>query len=193
MKRSDLFTIPNAITFVRLACLPLFVWLAFSANEPIAAGWLLAGLGATDWVDGYLARRLNQVSTVGKILDPTVDRLFLVTAVVTMISKSWAPLWILVAVIVREVVVTVAVLWLAARGARRIDVSWWGKAGTFGLMFALPLFIGASNSSGATHPWYAIPAWICVAGGLPLSYIAAATYVPAARAAMAETSAPPSP
>ena len=71
----DLWTIPNAFTLVRLLCLPLFLYLLFGLEERAAAALLLGALGATDWVDGYLARRLGQVSEFGKIFDPTVDRL----------------------------------------------------------------------------------------------------------------------
>lgn len=176
MKRNEVLTAPNVITLLRLLCLPLFLWLVFSAHRAIAAAWLLAGLGATDWVDGYFARRFNQVSALGKVLDPLADRLMLVTAVVTMVIKGYAPLWLLVAIGFREVVVFIAVLALAARGVRRIDVSWWGKAGTFGLMFALPPFIGAAATTGLWHTVYLSFAWICVAGGLPLSYCGLRVY-----------------
>ena len=69
-----ILTIPNLFTLLRLACLPLFLYLLLGRDNPAAAAWLLGGLGATDWVDGYLARRLGQVSEFGKVFDPTVDR-----------------------------------------------------------------------------------------------------------------------
>ena len=86
---------------------------------------------------------------MGKVLDPVADRLLFFTAIVTIIIAGDAPLWFCIAVLVREVVVAVATLVLAALGARRIDVTWFGKAGTFGLMFAFPLFLaGAERQSG---------------------------------------------
>ena len=72
---NGILTVPNLVTVIRLACVPLFCWLLFERNDRTAAAWLLAVLGATDWVDGYLARRLHQVSELGKVLDPTADRI----------------------------------------------------------------------------------------------------------------------
>src|SRR5690349_8874106 len=92
-----ILTVPNLITLVRLACLPVFVWLLLGEENVAAAGWLLAGLGATDWVDGYIARRFHQVSTVGKILDPVADRLLFFTAIVAIIISGDAPLWFCIA------------------------------------------------------------------------------------------------
>jgi cardiolipin synthase len=178
-----ILTVPNAITLVRLGCLPLFVWLLLGEGDRVAAAWLLAGLGATDWVDGYVARHFDQVSTVGKVLDPVADRLLFLTAVVAIIVDGAAPIWFCVAVLVRELVVAGATLLLAALGARRIDVTWYGKAGTFGLMFAFPLFL-----AGSSDVWWndaaEIAAWICGLPGLALSYYAAITYVPLAAAAL---------
>ena len=77
-------TVPNAITLVRLACIPLFLWLLFGADRQTASALLLGVLGATDWVDGFVARRYHQVSTVGKVLDPVADRVLVVTAVIAI-------------------------------------------------------------------------------------------------------------
>ncbi|MEX1218598.1 MAG: CDP-alcohol phosphatidyltransferase family protein [Acidimicrobiales bacterium] len=172
-----ILTVPNLITLVRLACLPLFVWLLLSAENAIAAGGLLGALGATDWVDGWYARRFHQVSSFGKIFDPLVDRLLFFVSIVAIIIADAAPLWFCVAVLVREIVVAVATLGLAAFGARRVDVTWSGKAATFGLMFAFPGFLWAST------PWllqssFVVLAWACALPALVLSYYAAALYVP---------------
>src|SRR5690242_3941096 len=91
--RSSNLTVPNAITVVRLLCLPLFVWLLFGREHRAAAAWLLGGLGATDWVDGFLARRWHQVSELGKVLDPTADRLLFIVGVGSIIIDGSAPLW----------------------------------------------------------------------------------------------------
>ena len=72
-------TWPNAVTLVRLACIPLFWWVLFHTGHRALAAWLLVSIGATDWIDGYLARRLQQTSTIGKILDPTADRILVMT------------------------------------------------------------------------------------------------------------------
>jgi cardiolipin synthase len=179
-------TVPNAISLVRLACVPLFLWLLFGAHEHrAAAAYLLGALGATDWVDGYIARHFDQVSTVGKVLDPAADRVLLGVGVIAILVDGSVPVWLAWATIVREVGISLAVLALAALGARRIDVQWAGKAGTFGLMFAFPLFL-LSHSGVAVHAAAGFLAWCCALPGLALGWYAAITYVPLARDALAE-------
>lgn len=177
------WTLPNAVSLARLACVPVFVWLLFGRGDRLAAGILLAVLGVTDWVDGWLARRLGQVSTVGKVLDPVADRILIGVAVVATLVDGSVPLWLGVAVVVREVLVSVAVLVLAALGAARIDVVWVGKAGTLGLMVALPLFL-AGHSDVSWHEGAEIAAWVFAIPGLALSWLAALSYVPLARRAL---------
>ena len=179
-----ILTIPNLVTLVRLACVPLFCWLLFGRDDRTAAAWLLAGLGCTDWVDGYLARHLNQVSELGKVLDPTADRILLGTVVISLLIDGSVPAIVGWAVMVREVLVSAAVLALAAAGARRIDVQWAGKAGTLSLMVSFPLFM-----MGTPGPWgrpALVIAWAFAIAGLLFQWYAAATYVPLARQALAE-------
>jgi cardiolipin synthase (CMP-forming) len=178
-----ILTVPNVITLVRLLCLPVFVWLVFGEKEQTAAAILLAVLGATDWVDGYVARRFNQVSTVGKVLDPTADRLLVGTAVIVIIVHGAVPVWFGVLTISREVLVGGIVLVLAALGAARIDVLWLGKAGTFGLMFAYPAFLlghGSASWQGDVRD----VAWVAGGVGLTLAWIAAIAYIKPAQAAL---------
>lgn len=177
-------TVPNLITMVRLLCLPVFVWLVFGAKQQTAAAILLAVLGATDWVDGYVARRFHQVSSVGKVLDPTADRLLVGTAVIVIIVHGAVPLWFGVVTLAREVLVGLMVLVLAGLGAARIDVLWVGKAGTFGLMFAYPAFLLGHGAASWQDP-VRVVAWIAGIAGLTLAWIAAAAYVKPARAALA--------
>ncbi|HUI04929.1 MAG TPA: CDP-alcohol phosphatidyltransferase family protein [Acidimicrobiales bacterium] len=179
-----ILTAPNAITAVRLACVPLFVWLLFGAHRQTAAAIVLAVLGSTDWVDGFVARRFHQVSTVGKVLDPTADRILVGTGVVSVIVAGAVPLWLGVATLAREALVSGAVLLLASLGAERIDVLWVGKAGTFGLMFAYPTFLLAHGHAGWQGP-FEVVAWVAAVPGLALAWVAAAAYVPAARGALA--------
>jgi cardiolipin synthase len=180
-------TLPNAITTVRLLCIPLFVWLLFGVGSRLAAACLLGALGATDWVDGFLARRLHQVSELGKVLDPTADRLLLGVGVVAIIIDGSVPLWLGIAVLVREVLVAASALALAAAGARRIDVQWVGKAGTLCLMFCFPLFlVGHSSLGAAWRDGALVAAWGFGLVGVCLSYYAAITYIPLARRALNE-------
>lgn len=185
MSRRRFVTIPNLITLVRLACLPVFVWLLLGRDDRLAAGALLGVLGATDWVDGWVARRFDQVSDVGKILDPVVDRLLFFVSIVAIIIADAAPLWFCLAVLVREIVIAVATLVLAALGARRIDVTWVGKAATFGLMFAFPGFLWASTEW-VLQPFFEVATWLFGLPALVLSYYAAALYVPIGLAALRE-------
>ena len=179
-----ILTVPNVITLVRLACVPVFVWLLFGAHHQTASAVLLAVLGATDWVDGFVARRWHQVSTLGKVLDPTADRVLVGTAVISVIVVGAVPLWFGLLTVVREVLVSAAVLLLAALGAQRIDVLWVGKAGTFGLMFAYPTFLLAHGHAGWQHP-VEIVAWLAAVPALTLAWMAAAAYVPLSRRALA--------
>jgi len=191
-------TIPNALSLGRLLCAPVFVWLLFGTPRPhrLAAAVLLGVLGATDCVDGYVARHLHQVSKLGKVLDPVADRVLLAVGVVSILVDGAVPLWLGLAVIGREALVSVAVLVLAGLRARRIDVSLVGKAGTFCLMTAFPLFLLTHDTalSGPAPGWHGpvrTVAWLVGLAGLVLGWYALATYVPAARLALAEGRAKP--
>ncbi len=178
-------TLPNLISFARLLCIPLFLWLLFGLEDRLVAAALLGVLGATDWVDGFLARRLGQVSELGKMLDPVADRLLLLVGVGGILLDGSAPLWLGLVVVVREAIVGGTVLVLAALGARRIDVVWVGKAGTFALMFAFPLFL-LGNADFRYAGVATLLAWCWGLPGLALSLYAAVQYVPEARRALAE-------
>ena len=167
--------------------MPLFVYLLV---QPHHRGWyqaaiLLAVLGSTDWVDGQLARRLDQVTTLGKILDPTADRVLLVTAVVGILAVGAVPLQIAILAIAREGLVAIAAVALAALGARRIDVTYIGKAGTFGLMCAFPLFLAGHSDAGWHHAALDL-GWISAILGLGFGWLAVGLYVPLARRAVRE-------
>ena len=178
-----ILTAPNVITMVRLLCIPLYLWLLFGAHRQIAAAVLLAVLGATDWVDGFVARRYGQVSTFGKVLDPTADRILVGTAVISIMIYGAVPLWFGLATIAREVLVSAMVLLLASLGAARIDVLWVGKAGTFGLMFAYPTFLLGDGTAGWQEP-IRIIAWVTGLVGLGLAWWAAGSYIGPARRAL---------
>jgi cardiolipin synthase len=188
-------TVPNLITVIRLSCLPVFVWLLFGRDDRGTAALLLAALGITDWVDGYIARRWHQVSTVGKVLDPVADRLLFFVGVGCIIIDDSVALWFAVAVLVRELLITAATLGLAALGGRRIDVTWFGKAGTFGLMVAFPSFL-ASHSEWVTADFFGVLGWLSGIPGLIFSWYSAVLYVPMGRQALRDGragSAAPSP
>lgn len=177
------FTVPNLLSLVRLACVPVFVWVLFDQEKRFEAALLLAALGATDWVDGWVARRFDQVSELGKLLDPTADRIMMLTAIISVWIDGSVPAWFAIATLVREALVTVAALVLGAMGAERFDVTWWGKTGTFLLMFAYPLLLGGASDVGAADV-LTVLGWLCGIPGLLIAWYAAAEYVPIAREAL---------
>jgi len=181
-----ILTIPNLISAARLACVPVFLYLLLGVEERRAAAILLATLGATDWIDGYIARRWHQVSTLGKVLDPVADRVVLLSGVVAILIDGAAPLWVGVATLSREVLISVGTLAVAGLGARRIDVSFVGKAGTFLTYFAYPMFLAGDAELGSRAVWRGL-AWACVVPGVVLSWWALGTYVPAARRALRDS------
>jgi len=187
--RTDrILTVPNVITVVRLAMLPVFLWLLFAQEDRAKAAALLAVLGITDFLDGYIARHFNQVSDLGKILDPVADRLLFFVGVGGILIDGAVPMWFGIAVLVREALVAGATLTLAALGARRIDVTWFGKAYTLLLMIAFPLFLVSDSTVGWADTAETL-AWMFGIPGLVLSWYSAALYVPKARVALAEARA----
>jgi cardiolipin synthase (CMP-forming) len=180
-ERDAIATIPNLVTLLRLLCLPVFLYLLFVLENRAAAAWTLGALGATDWVDGYLARRLGQVSEFGKKFDPTVDRLLFIVGLIGILVDGSMPVWFGVAVLARELAVGGAVAFgTLAYGMERFDVTLLGKTATLLLMFAIPGFLlGASDFPGAAG--FQLVSWILGVPGLVLSYYTAIVYVPQIR------------
>ena len=180
-----LWTVPNLFTLLRLLCLPLFLYLLFVQENRAGAAWLLAGLGSTDWIDGYIARRFDQGSEFGKIFDPTVDRLFFFVAVIAIIIDGSIPVWFAVAVLVREVLVggmiAFSTLFLHMQ---RFGVTWLGKCATFLLMGAVPSFLIGSTDVWEA-PFFAVLAWVLGIPGLVLSYWTGIAYIPLVRSGIA--------
>ena len=172
------WTLPNVISCARIGLVGVFCWLLFGAHERIAATLMLMFVGMTDFLDGYLARRFDQVSTLGKVLDPVADRVVLVTGVLAVEIYGAVPLWLTAVVLGRELLVSAAVVVLAALGAKRIDVLWVGKAGTFGLLCCLPLFLLGDERA----KWAQVltdVTWVMLVPALVFSFVAAVAYVPA--------------
>jgi len=178
-------TIPNALSILRLVLLALFGVLLFVRDDRVAAALVLGAAGITDFFDGYIARRFNQVSSIGEILDPTVDRIVLTMAVISIVDYGAVPIWLAAVVMAREVFVSVMALTLASMGARRIEVLWVGKAGTFGLMFSFPLFLGG-HGPGTWARVLTDVTWFLVVPAVAASLAATVAYVPIAKQALAE-------
>jgi cardiolipin synthase len=182
-----ILTVPNAITLVRLCCIPVFVVLLAvgGRSEWFPAALLLGVVSATDSVDGFVARRFDQVSSLGKVLDPLADRVLIVTAAVSIVAVGAVPVAIAVIALAREVFVASGFLVVAIAGGRRMDVSRIGKVATLGLMTALPLYLTGHSTVG-WHRGAEDLAWVCAVPGLVLGWYSAITYVPLARRAVAD-------
>ncbi len=180
-----IWSVPNAFTLARLLCLPIFLYLLFGRENRAAAAWMLGALGATDWIDGYLARRLGQVSEFGKVFDPTADRLLFIVAIVAIMVDRSMPIWFGIAVLAREILVGLMMaIATVVYKISRIDVTWLGKLATFLLLFAVPGFLmGASDFPGAAG--FEVVAWILGVPGLVLSYYTGFAYVPQVRRGLA--------
>lgn len=169
-----ILTVPNLVSTIRLVGVGVFAWLVFGRAEYALAGWLLLAIGWTDWIDGYLARRLDQVSEVGKVLDPLADRFAIATAVIGGMAVEVIPLTLGIGIAAREVLVGIGALFLAGRG-KRLDVRWLGKLATFVLYGAIPAFYVAQGSW-LPEIFLAI-AWIFGVAGLVLYWWVAVLYV----------------
>ncbi len=178
-------TIPNLVSVARLSLVPVFVWLLLGRDDPVAAGWLFGLIGATDWVDGFLARRLNQVSEVGKFLDPLADRIAVFVALVGgLIAGVLAP-WFAWAILLREALVGVGALWVAARGRTKLAVRRLGKLATL-LVYAGVGFLFLASSG---WDWVEALGWALGVPGLVLYWVVGVAYLEDAGRAVATATA----
>lgn len=143
-------TIPNVLSFLRLVGVPFFLALILTRHD-VAAVILLAAASATDWLDGQLARRLRQVSRLGQMLDPAADRLYIIATVVGLAVRGIIPVWLLVVLLARDVMMVFLVPALRTRGYTSLPVNFVGKAATFCLLYALPLVLLGAG------PWFFSP------------------------------------
>lgn len=170
----EILTIPNLVSFVRLAAIPYFWWVLLADERVGLAAVLIFLIGSTDWVDGYLARRLGQESEFGRILDPVADRLMIASALIAGLIADVIPLVIGGLLIVREVYVVLLVVVLKAREGGTLAVRPVGKISTFLLYGAIPSFYLLAAD---IAPWlFGPPAWIAGVVGLLLYWWVAVDY-----------------
>lgn len=170
-----ILTIPNLISLLRLASVPVFWWVLLARDDVVLAAVLILVIGSTDWVDGYLARRLNQISRVGAVLDPVADRLMIASAVIGGMIAGVVPLPIGWLLITREVVTALISLILFFRRAVVLEVRYLGKVATFILYGAIPMFYLA-----AAGLWEQVTlplAWLFGVVGLALYWLVAFHYM----------------
>ena len=136
---SRIFTLANVISVVRLMSIPVFLVLVIT-DQLLAAFILLLAAVLTDFVDGMIARAMNQITRLGQFLDPFADRLFIAATVIALAIQDVVPWWFVAAVMLRDALLGVGGLVMSRYGAATLPVKWWGKVATFGMLFVLPLF-----------------------------------------------------
>ena len=135
-----IFTIPNLLSMLRLALVPVFLWLILAEQSALALVTLIVA-SLTDYLDGYLARKLNQQTRLGALLDPAADRLYILATLVGLAVTSVIPVWLPIVVVARDVVLAFTYPVLTRRGYGPLPVHYLGKAGTFALLYAFPLLL----------------------------------------------------
>lgn len=172
-------TVPNMLSVLRLLVLPVFVWLALVRHEDGWAGLLIGTAALSDNLDGYIARHYDQVSRLGQLLDPTVDRLVVFTTLVVLVAVGALPWPLAVLIVVRELLLVGLLLLLRVRGFGSLPVNYLGKIATFALVFSFPfLLVGHGDN---TVDWIAdgavVLGWAVFGWGLGLYWTAAALYL----------------
>ena len=176
-----IWTIPNGISFIRLLGVPLFLYLLLGPQYDVAALIVLTLGGTTDWVDGYVARRMNSVSRLGELLDPFADRLYILATLIGFTVREIVPWWLTAGLLLREAVLAVALLVLRRHGHGPPPVHYVGKTGTFVLLGAFPMLLLAAAVPSA-HAVAAPIGWALAWWALGLYWAAAVFYLAQARA-----------
>ena len=171
-----LFTVPNLLSVLRLLGVPLFLWLLLGPHADVAALAVLALSGISDWADGVLARRLNQASRLGELLDPLADRLYILATLIGLTLRDIIPWWLAALIVLRDVVLLATVPALRRRGYWSLPVHYLGKAGTFALLYAFPLLLLASHEGTAAGIARPI-AWAFTIWGVALYWWAGVLYL----------------
>jgi cardiolipin synthase len=186
---SRVFTIPNLVSLLRLALVPVFAVLIV-VGEDVWALAVLAFSGFTDWLDGVLARRLDQVTRLGQMLDPAADRLFIFVTLAGLAWRDVVPLWLLVVILARDVMLACLLPVLSRHGYGPLPVSFVGKAGTFALLYAFPLLLLATVPGGLGSAAHVV-GWAFTWWGVGLYWVAGVQYLRQARELVVAASAGP--
>ncbi len=173
---SAVVTVPNAISLARILLIPLFVWLIVDPDTTFAGLILFSVVVATDWIDGYVARRTGQVSEVGKVLDPTADRLAIIAGLVALVVRGAFPLWAALLVLVRDVAIVLAGAVLLASRRPHIEVRWVGKVATFTLLVSIAM-VSWGNLGYPLTPTALAIGWSGYAAAIIEYYVVAVLYV----------------
>ncbi len=171
-----ILTIPNALSVLRLAGVPVFLWLVLGPHRDGIALLLLIVSGLTDYLDGKLARLLNQSSKLGALLDPTADRLYIASTVIALTIRGIIPVWLLIVLVARDdVLLAFGPVLLRMGYGIALPVHFLGKAATFNLLYAFPLLLATTG-----HNWLSTVArpfaWAFVIWGTALYWWAIGLY-----------------
>ncbi len=170
-----ILTVPNLLSLIRIAAIPVFCYLIVHGPTTQTGLVVFGAVIATDWVDGYAARRLHQVSELGRVLDPVADRLAIAAGLISLVVRGAIPLWAALLILVRDAAVLIAGAAILARRRVRLDVRFIGKAATFSLMVAIPA-IAWGTLGYALAPGALAVGWVSFAVGIVEYYVAAAIY-----------------
>ncbi len=174
-----IWTIPNGISMARLLGVPVFLWLVLGVDSKTGDWWavgLLIASSASDWLDGKIARALNQQSRLGQLLDPAADRLYIVATIVALAVRGIIPWWLVSILAARELLMAADLAILRRHGWGALQVSFVGKTATLCLLYAFPLlFLGAHVASYAETA--RVAGWTFVIWGSALYWCAAMLYI----------------
>jgi cardiolipin synthase (CMP-forming) len=182
---SAVVTVPNILSFARIATIPLFCWLSANEETRLWGILLFAVVVSTDWVDGYVARRTGQVTELGRILDPVADRLAIAAGLLTFAISGIFPFWAALLILIRDVTVLLGGVVLLWGRNLRVDVRGIGKIATFSLMVAIT-WIAWGNAGGPLGDVLLVGGWLAYAVGIVEYYLAAGLYAIDVRDALAE-------
>lgn len=182
-----IWTIPNLISAIRLLLVPVFAALIFHHRD-VWALVVLAFAGFSDWLDGVLARTLNQISRVGQLLDPAADRLFILVTLIGLVWRGVMPLWLAVVLVARDAMLVVVFAVMNRYGYAPPQVNFVGKSATFALLYAFPLLL-LSAIEGAAGTVVGVIGWAFALWGVGLYWVAGITYLTQARRLIADAKA----
>jgi cardiolipin synthase len=190
----QVWTIPNALSVLRLLGVPVFLWLVLQPvyHGPHYDGWallLLVVSGATDYLDGKIARAFGQVSRIGQLLDPAADRLYILATLAGLAARHIIPLWLVVVLVGRDLLMAVPLAVLKRHGFGPPPVHFLGKAATFNLLYAFPLLL-LGDGTGWLHDTAGAVGWAFAIWGTALYWLAAGLYVVQVRRLTAPPAAP---
>ena len=170
-----ILNIPNALTALRALGVPVFLYLFLVAEEPIASFVVITLGGITEYLDGKIARALKQTSEFGAKFDPTVDRLYIAAVIIALAIKDYLPWPLVVAIIARDLILFLVIIYQKLRGIPFLEVSFLGKAATFNLLYAFPFLLLEEVS--VIGPWCFAAGWSFAIWGISLYFYTGIQYL----------------